>query len=394
MSTKTLRAFGLAIFLAPVALTTSIIGCSADELGAGDPPVFTEQLAQLPLEHAPVDAERGNIPTLAPIIEAVAPSVVNIATQGSVAASINPLLQDPVFRRFFDIPDQDLPRERRTRSVGSGVIVDAADGYVLTNHHVVDNADKIVVTLRDRREFEAELIGSDPATDIAVLRINADGLDAIPLGNSDQLAIGDFVIAIGNPFGLGQTVTSGIVSAVNRTRVGIGPFEDFIQTDASINPGNSGGALVDLNGNLIGINTAIVGPGGGNVGIGFAIPSNQARDIMAQIIANGSVQRGILGVRIQDITPAIADALDLDEARGAIVAEVVPGSAAEKAGLRSGDIILNVDDEPIRDGADLRNIVGLTPVGTDITLAILRRGAPMTLVATIDTAPKDPPRRS
>ncbi len=246
------------------------------------------------------------VPTLAPILKRTTPAVVNIATRGRVSIQQNPLFSDPFFRRFFDLPP--APRQRRVHSVGSGVIVDAQEGYVLTNHHVIANADKIFVKLRDRRQFTAELVGADPATDIAVLKIPPEDLTALAIGDSDALEVGDFVIAIGNPFGIGQTVTSGIVSALRRSGLGIEGFEDFIQTDASINPGNSGGALVTLRGDLIGINTAIIGPSGGNVGIGFAIPINMARRVMAQLIAHGEMRRGRLGVSTQDLTPDLAAA--------------------------------------------------------------------------------------
>ncbi|MCZ6604489.1 MAG: Do family serine endopeptidase [Alphaproteobacteria bacterium] len=333
----------------------------------------------------PTDPARGNLPTLAPLVDAVAPGVVNIATTGTVTQQFSPLFDDPFFRRFFNLPNQI---ERHTRSVGSGVIIDAAQGYVITNHHVIAQADEIIVTTKDRREFEAKLIGSDPATDVAVLQIAADGLVEIALGESDAVRVGDFVIAIGNPFGLGQTVTTGIVSALGRSQVGIGELEDFIQTDAAINPGNSGGALIDLRGKLIGINTAMVGPSGGNVGIGFAIPTDLALVRMGQLIEHGEVRRGLLGVQIQDVTPAIAEALGLEEATGAIVAEVVKGSAADQAGIIPGDLILKADGETVRDGADLRNIVGLTEPGTEMELEILRRGDAETVEVVVGEAEK------
>jgi len=246
--------------------------------------------AALPL----VDSQGKPLPSLAPMLERTLPAVVNIASSGHVRVQESPLFSDPFFRHFFDLPDQQ-PQERRTQALGSGVIVDAAKGYILTNNHVVDKADAITVTLKDGRNFKAKLIGTDPATDIAVVQIQAKDLTALKLGNSDRLQVGDFVVAIGNPFGLGQTVTSGIVSALGRSGLGIEGYEDFIQTDASINPGNSGGALVDLDGQLIGINTAIFSQSGGNIGIGFAIPINMAHEIMAQLIAHGEVKRGQLG---------------------------------------------------------------------------------------------------
>ena len=312
------------------------------------------------------------VPTLAPMIKQVAPAVVNIATQGRVRIRQNPLLTDPFFRRFFNLPE--IERERRVQSVGSGVIVDAERGYVLTNNHVIANADTVVVTLRDRRQFEAELVGTDPATDIAVLRIPAENLTALPMGDSDALEVGDFVVAIGNPFGIGQTVTSGIVSAIRRSGLGIEGFEDFIQTDASINPGNSGGALVTLLGELIGINTAIIGAAGGNVGIGFAIPTNMARQVMDQLVTYGEVHRGLLGVEAQDLTPDIAEALGVDITQGAIVSRVGVNSPAAKAGIEAGDVITAIGGETIHGASDVRNKIGLLRVGDTVELAILRDG--------------------
>ena len=257
---------------------------------------------------------------------------------------------------------------------------------VVTNHHVVANADKIVVKLRDRRQFTAELVGADPDTDVAVLRIPAEDLTALAIGDSDALEVGDFVIAIGNPFGIGQTVTSGIVSALRRSGLGIEGYEDFIQTDASINPGNSGGALVTLRGDLIGINTAIIGPSGGNVGIGFAIPINMARRVMAQLVAYGEVRRGRLGVGTQDLTPDLAEALGADRDEGAVITLVAPGSAAAKAGLEAGDIVIAVDGESVRSASDLRNEIGLSRVGTTIELSVLRAGKVRTIRAEVAPA--------
>ncbi|MDD1633864.1 MAG: trypsin-like peptidase domain-containing protein, partial [Methylococcaceae bacterium] len=248
----------------------------------------------------PVALEGQPLPTLAPMLDQVTPAVLNIATRGHVAVEQNPLLSDPFFRRYFNIPEQ--PRERQTQSLGSGVIVDAARGYVLTNSHVIHKADEITVTLRDGRHFNAKLIGADPESDVAVIQIPAENLTALPLADSTQLRVGDFVVAIGNPFGLDQTVTSGIVSALGRSGLGIEGYEDFIQTDASINPGNSGGALVDLNGRLVGINTAILAPTGGNIGIGVAIPSNMVAAIMGQIVKHGEVRRGRLGITVQALS--------------------------------------------------------------------------------------------
>ncbi len=330
----------------------------------------------------PVAVGGQDLPTLAPMLKETTPAVVNIATRGRLRVRENPLLADPFFRRFFNL--QPSPRERQTQSVGSGVIVDGEQGYVLTNNHVIANADQIVVTLRDRRQFAAELIGTDPDTDIAVLRIPAEDLTTLRMGDSDRLEIGDFVVAIGNPFGIGQTVTSGIVSALRRSGLGIEGFEDFIQTDASINPGNSGGALVNLRGDLIGINTAIIGPGGGNVGIGFAIPINMAREVMEQLVTYGEVRRGQLGVHAQDITPEIADALGIDLDQGAIITQVVRGSPAANAGIKAGDLVIAADGEPVRSATHLRNKIGLLRVGETIELTVLRDGDRHTLSAKLE----------
>ncbi|MFZ1326358.1 MAG: DegQ family serine endoprotease [Candidatus Contendobacter sp.] len=321
------------------------------------------------------------LPTLAPMLERATPAVVNIATESRIALRRNPLLEDPVFRHFFNIPDQ--PQERKAQSVGSGVVVDASRGYVITNHHVVDGADTITVTLRDGRKLKAKVIGSDPQSDVAVIQIPGGNLTALPMANTDQLRVGDFVVAIGNPFGLGQTVTSGIVSALGRTGLGIQGYEDFIQTDASINPGNSGGALVNLRGELVGINTAILAPTGGNVGIGFAIPANMVSRLMNQIVAHGAVRRGQLGVAAQDLTPELAQAFAIAADRGAVITQVSPRSAADRAGLKQGDIVLRINDKPIRDSASLRNAIGLLEVGEAAQIEILREGKPLSLDAKV-----------
>jgi Do/DeqQ family serine protease len=309
---------------------------------------------------------------MAPLLEQVTPGVVNIAVRARIARRANPLLDDPFFRRFFDLPP--VPPRQDVLSAGSGVIVDAGRGYVLTNSHVVANAQEIRVTLKDRRTYPARLVGADPETDIALLQIDAPDLAAVALGNSDRLEVGDLVVAIGNPFGLGQTVTSGIVSALGRGGLGIEGYEDFIQTDASINPGNSGGALVNSRGELVGINTAILGPTGGNIGIGFAVPVNMARAVMTQLSEHGEVHRGQLGVTVQDLTPDLAETMALDLRGGAVVSQVAPGSAAAMAGLRLRDVIVEVNGSPIADAADLRNLVGLLPVGADLAIVLYRDG--------------------
>jgi Do/DeqQ family serine protease len=339
-------------------------------------------------------AEFGGAPvtSVAGVVSRITQGVVGVAVRGAVRES-NPLTQDPLFRQFFGFRDQ--PIERETEAVGSGVIVDAQRGYVLTNSHVVDNATRIEVTTKDNRRFTARLIGRDPATDIAVLQIPAGNLTAVPIGDSTVLQVGDFVLAIGNPFGLGQTVTSGIVSALGRTGLGIEGYEDFIQTDASINPGNSGGALVDLHGRLVGINTAILAPGGGNIGIGFAVPINLAHDVMEQLIRYGQVKRGRIGVAIQDLTPDLARALGTNRVEGALIARIESGSAAQRAGLQSSDLIVGVDNEPIHNAAELRNRVGLAQIGDEIRLTVERRGTQWTANVRVEqaTAERQPARR-
>ena len=334
----------------------------------------------------PAEVDGEPLPSLAPMLERAMPAVVNISTITEIAPRDHPLLRDPFFRRFFDIPRQ--PRERESQSLGSGVIIDAADGIVVTNHHVIEGADAIRVTLHDARRIDARLIGSDPETDVAVLRLEAEGLSEIALSDSDALKVGDFVVAIGSPFGLAQTVTSGIVSALGRTGLGIEGYESFIQTDASINPGNSGGPLVNLRGDLIGINTAILAPGGGNVGIGFAIPTNMVETIVAQILEFGSVRRGLFGATAQDLTPELMAAMGIDIARrgrllGAIIAGVESGSAAAGAGLRPGDIVTAVDGRSVANAADLRNRIGLLRAGSKLELEILRDGTRRKLKAEV-----------
>ena len=312
------------------------------------------------------------LPSLAPVLEEVTPAVVNIATEGRIQMQMNPLFNDPFFRRFFDFPDQ--PIERKTQALGSGVIVDAKRGLVLTNNHVIANAVQITVTLNDGRHLDAEVVGTDPVTDVAVIKIPQENLTDIETTNSDELRVGDFVIAIGNPFGLGQTVTSGIVSALSRSGLGIEGVEDFIQTDASINPGNSGGALINLRGELVGINTAIFSQSGGNIGIGFAIPINLALNIMEQLLETGEVQRGYLGVYAQDLNPELAEAFGLKRQSGAVINRVLEGSPADKAGLKTGDIVVKIDNKLVRTSADVKNQIGLKRIGEKINFEILRDG--------------------
>jgi Do/DeqQ family serine protease len=325
----------------------------------------------------------GVVPSLAPMLTNITPGVVNIAVKGQVREQ-NPLLQDPFFRRFFNLPQGQGYEDRETQAAGSGVIVDAAQGYVLTNAHVVENETSITVTTKDNHKYSAKLVGRDADTDVAVLKIEAGHLTAVPLGDSDKLQVGDFVVAIGNPFGLGQTVTSGIVSALGRSGLGIEGYEDFIQTDASVNPGNSGGALVDLHGNLVGINTAILAPGGGNVGIGFAVPISMARRVMDQLIQYGEVKRGRVGVEIQDLTPDLAQAMNTTRISGAVIARVEPGSAADHAGLKSGDLIVSANGVAVRDGAQLRNTIGLSRIGDEVKLVVDRGGSERTIAVKVE----------
>lgn len=328
------------------------------------------------------DAAGHELPSLAPMLEKVNPAVVNISTYASKEQQQNPLLQDPFFRRFFNLPDeqaQPRPRRRQT-SAGSGVIVDAQLGSIITNFHVIKGADEIQVSLVDGRTFQAELVGGDPEVDIAVLKIEADDLTAVSLADSDQLRVGDFVVAIGNPFGLGQTITTGVVSALGRSGLGIEGYEDFIQTDASINPGNSGGALVNLRGELVGINTAIIAPGGGNVGIGFAIPVNMAQASAAQILEHGEVKRGQIGVAIQDMTPALQKAFKLPNGKkGVLVTDVKKDSEADKAGLQAGDLIMAVNGQPTPTTGQLRNNIAFRDIGETLNLYVLRDGKSLKL---------------
>lgn len=342
-------------------------------LTAGATAVFMQQCSAA----VPPPVAVSDQPTLAPMLERILPAVVNVTTESESDIS-HPLMNDPFFRRFFDMPEQ----KRRSTGLGSGVIIDAGKGHVLTNAHVVAGASKITLKLNDERDVEAELVGSDPDTDLALLKIPDDDLVDVPLGDSDAVRVGDFVVAVGNPFGLNQTVTSGIVSGLGRSGIG-NRYEDFIQTDASINPGNSGGALVNLKGELVGINTAILSRGGGNIGIGFAIPINLAQAVVKQILEYGEVQRGMLGIIGQDLTGELAEAFGRDSTHGVVVAEVIPDSAADKAGVQKGDIITAVDGKEIKDFGQLRNTIGLLRIGDDVELDIIREGKAMQIDAEI-----------
>jgi serine protease Do/serine protease DegQ len=320
----------------------------------------------------PLAVDGNELPSLAPMLVGVQPAIVNISTTTNIRVQEHPLFQDPFFRRFYNLPRQ---QQRPTSSLGSGVIVDAENGYVVTNHHVIDKADEITVTTKDGRELEAVLVGSDAASDVAVIQVDSKNLTEIKLGVSEQLRVGDFVVAIGSPFGLSQTVTSGIVSALGRSGLGIEGYEDFIQTDASINPGNSGGALVNLRGELVGINTAILSRGGGSVGIGLSIPVDMVKSLMQQLLEHGEVKRGLLGVRMQDLTPALADAFGISGKKGTVVSEVIAGSAAEEIGIKEGDVIVRFNDTRIEDSVDLRNAVGLLRPGSSAVVEYYRDGS-------------------
>ncbi|MEC7970900.1 MAG: Do family serine endopeptidase, partial [Pseudomonadota bacterium] len=325
------------------------------------------------------------LPSLADMLERTNPAVVNIATRTTVVER-NRLLADPFFRRFFNIPESRR-RYRRTQSAGSGVVVDADLGYIVTNNHVVDGADEISVGLSDGRTLEAELVGRDPQVDLALLKVSAENLVAIEFADSAALRVGDFVVAIGNPFGLNQTVTSGIVSALGRSGLGIEGYEDFIQTDAPINPGNSGGALVDLRGELVGINTAIYAPSGGNVGIGFAIPANMAAAIIDELVENGEVNRGYVGAVVQPLNRELAKAFDVLPADGApagvVIVDVQPASSAEKAGLAPGDVIVQMGDKKITSVADFENQAAVMFIGDRLDIVFVRQGQQQTLTLEI-----------
>jgi serine protease Do/serine protease DegQ len=331
----------------------------------------------------PVSAEGQPLPSLAPMIEKIRPAVVNIATRGSVDVKNHPLLSDPLFRRFFK-GFENMPQRQEIKSLGSGVIIDADAGYIVTNHHVIDGADEISITMHDGVQLEAQIIGSDSEADVAILKVEHENLTSIPFGDSSRLRVGDFTVAIGNPFGLGQSVTSGIISALGRTGLGIEGYEDFIQTDASINPGNSGGALVNLRGELIGINTAIIASGGsGNVGIGFAIPIDMVRELTDQLIEYGEVRRGMLGVIMQNLTPELARAFGMEIHQGVVISQVIENSAASKAGLKAGDVVAEINGTPVKNASAMRNMVGLMRVGEKMDITVIRNGEQKKLVAYI-----------
>ena len=318
-------------------------------------------------------------------VQRAAPSVVNIFTSKEIRSPRHPLLNDPIFRRFFG---EQLPDEaQRASSLGSGVIV-SASGFVLTNHHVVEAADEIEVALADGKKLLAKVVGNDPETDLAVLRVNAENLPAITFGSAENARVGDVVLAIGNPFGVGQTVTSGIVSALGRTGLGINTFENFIQTDAAINPGNSGGALIDAQGNLIGINTAIFSRSGGSMGIGFAIPVSTAKMVLEQIVKSGSVTRGWIGVEAQAISPGVAESFKLGSTRGALIAGVLRGGPADKAGIKPGDVLVEVEGRPVADPTSMLNLIAALAPGNTARVKLTRAGKNLDASITVGRRPK------
>lgn len=345
------------IYFLAIALTTAI---STNLLTAN-------AWAQIPISNNP----------LPEMLKRVIPAVVNISTRTRFSHIENPLLRDPAYRQLFDKSNRAM--EWEIQNLGSGVVIDASKGYVITNHHVIDKADQITVTLQDNQSYEATVVGSDPNTEIALIKIKTGNLVELPQGNSDALQVGDIVVAIGSPFGLGQTVTSGIVSALGRSSLGLEGYEDFIQTDASINPGNSGGALVNMQGELVGINTAIIGPHGSNVGIGFAIPINTANHVVKQIIQYGNIERGQLGIQIQNLTPNLARAFNTDQQKGAVISGIVPGSPADKAGLKKGDIVTAINGQSVDDSTKLSNSIALLRVGEKVILHIFRKGQEKTI---------------
>lgn len=347
------------------------------------PSLSLKAFAALPIN----DSQNQELPTLAPLIKKISPAVVSISVKSKQINQQNPLLDDPFFRHFFNIPRNQRAQQRPIQSAGSGVIVDADKGTIITNYHVIKDSDEVHINLADGRSYQAVLIGSDPEVDIAILSISADNLRAVKMADSEKSEVGDFVVAVGNPFGLGQTVTTGVVSALGRSGLGIEGYENFIQTDASINPGNSGGALLNLRGELVGINTAIIAPSGGNVGIGFAIPSNMAISSMQQILEFGEVRRGHLGIYIQDLTPDLKQAFQLDKnQQGVLITKVQTNSTADKAGLKKADIITHINDKPIAKSSELRNAIGLRKINEKVQVRFLRNGESKSLKIKIGTA--------
>lgn len=347
------------------------------------------QTSVVEVKQAPPIANVGAVPSSGPVsyadaVKAAAPAVINIYTTKVITQRINPLFEDPIFKQFFG--DLFAPRQRLENSLGSGVII-SSNGYILTNNHVIEGADEILVALQDGRTAKATVVGSDPETDLAVLSISATNLPSITFGQSDSLQVGDVVLAIGNPFGVGQTVTMGIVSATGRNQLGISTFESFIQTDAAINPGNSGGALINAYGQLVGINTAIFSRSGGSQGIGFAIPASIAKRVMEQILQYGHVVRGWLGIELQEITPQLAESFNLKDTNGVIVAGVLRNGPADKAGVKPGDIIEQINKHTVSNGTTALNLIAETPPGKPLELVLLRNGKEISLQATVTQRP-------
>ena len=342
-------------------------------------------VVQLTENNQPHIAVAEGVVSYAQSVNRAAPAIVNIYTTKIITERTMPFFDDPMFRHFFG-EDNNFTRQRREPSLGSGVIM-SPRGYILTNNHVIAGASEIAIALHDGRSTTAKLVGADPESDLAVLKIEMDGLPAITIGRSDSLQVGDVVLAIGNPFGVGQTVTSGIISGLGRNSLGINTFENFIQTDAAINPGNSGGALINAHGDLIGINTAIFSQSGGSQGIGFAIPVNLAKDVLKEIIEQGRVIRGWLGVKIQDITPKLAESFGLNSTDGVVISNIVVGGPADKAGLDRGDVITHINDRKIRDYRETLDQISMNKPGEQIRLAIVRNGESITKVATVAERP-------
>jgi Do/DeqQ family serine protease len=334
----------------------------------------------------PVAVNGQPLPSLAPMLSRASPAVVNISSTSHRRVAVNPFFSDPMMRQFFGLPVVPPSRELVQQSLGSGVIVDAAKGYILTNNHVIAGADEVKVTLTDGKSYKAKVIGADAQTDIAVIQIDAPNLVALPLADSSKLRVGDFVVAIGDPFGLGQSATSGIISGLQRQDLRRKGVQNYIQTDASINPGNSGGALVNLDGQLVGINSMIYSPSGASAGLGFAIPSNLAAEVMKQLIAHGKVERGSLGVDAQDLTPRVAAALGIKATSGALITDVTPGSPAATAGLKPGDLVTSVNGKPVSDAQDLRNAQGLSTLGSTLVLGVDRGDRQVTIDAKLTVA--------
>jgi serine protease Do len=374
-----------AVLAAGTLIGGSVVAKTMRHDPAAEAPIFAPAVANAP--------RVGPLATsYAPIIKEVLPEVVSIQSSRVVKTddSMQPSSNDPFFQQFFgdQAPNSRAPQEQREQGLGSGVII-GTNGYILTNNHVVDGATEVKVDLNDKREFQARIVGRDPKADIAVLKIDADHLAAIPMGDSSKMQVGDLVFAIGDPFGVGQTATMGIVSATGRANLGIEDYEDFIQTDAPINPGNSGGALINAEGQLIGINTAIISRSGGNQGIGFAIPVNLARHEMDEIVQNGRVVRGYLGATIQDVTPALAKGFGLDKAEGVVISDVAPGSPAAKAGLKQGDVVMSLNNQPVTGSADLRNRVSEAGPGASVPMTVWRANSKLELTAKLGELPSD-----